>query len=254
MTTGTLITPEAKEASPARASTTPKSAQVHPGPGFRIRKSIERPPEELVDEFRSFPTPDISDMLNRLYTMSSAIQILTEECSVAGPACTVKVYPGDNLMVHKALDIAQPGDILVVDAGGSTMNGIIGDLISTKAKHRGIAAFIIDGLIRDLPEVRANGLPVFARGVTPIGPLHRGPGEINFPVSCGGIVVNPGDIVVGDRNGITVVRKDFAREILDRLHNQRQALQRYEAQVRRGQFSNKWADDLLQDLNCTILE
>ncbi|MDA0629289.1 RraA family protein, partial [Acinetobacter baumannii] len=120
-------------------------------------------------------------------------------------ACTVRVFPGDNLMVHKSLDIAQPGDIVVVTAGGSNMNAILGDMICTKAKHRHIAGFIVDGLIRDLPDILPLDFPVWARGTTPIGPLHRGPGEVNYPIACGGVVVNPGDLVVADDAGIVAI-------------------------------------------------
>ncbi len=232
-------------------SETPKSAILNSGGGFRIRVETSRPEAALIEQLRDFPTPDISDMLNRLYTMHMSIHNLSTETTIVGPACTVKVYPGDNLMVHKALDIAVPGDVIVVDAGSSSMNGIIGDLISTKAKHRGVTGFVIDGLIRDLPEVRETELPVFARGVTPIGPLHRGPGEINFPVSCGGIVVNPGDIICGDENGVVVVRQDLAEDVIERLQLQKKSLTEYEAAVRRGEFSNAWVDDLLDSLGCT---
>src|SRR5207248_1657171 len=166
-----------------------------------------RPPErEIVNGFGAFDTPAISDRMNRLYTMSPGIRNLTDEnLKLLGPACTVKVYPGDNLMVHKALDIAQPGDVIVVDTMGSAMTAVLGDLVSTKARHRGCAGFVVDGLVRDLPAIRRLGdFPVFARGVTPTGPLHRGPGEINHAVSIGGIVVNPGDVIVGDLNGVVV--------------------------------------------------
>lgn len=230
----------------------PKSAILNRGPGFRIRTEAQRPDKALVERFRGYTTPDISDMLNRLYTMHMAIHNLTTDGAVVGTACTVKVYPGDNLMVHKALDVAKPGDIIVIDAGASSMNGIIGDLISTKAQHRGVVGFVIDGLIRDVPEVIELGMPVFARGMTPIGPLHRGPGEINYPVSCGGIVVNPGDIICGDKNGVVVVRRDFAEDIIERLDKQQASLKEYEQAVRRGEFSNEWVDDLLETLGCTI--
>ena len=106
----------------------PMSSDLHPGPGFRIRDEIERPTKDLVDKFREFETPDISDLMNRLYTMDSGIKNLVSDKSICGPACTVKVFPGDNLMVHKALDIAKPGDIIVVDASASRINGIIGGL------------------------------------------------------------------------------------------------------------------------------
>jgi regulator of RNase E activity RraA len=230
----------------------PKSAEMYPGPGFRIQDLTCRPDPELIEQFRSFASPDISDLMNRLYTMSSAIHNLVNDEAICGPACTVKVFPGDNLMVHKALDIAHPGDIIVVDAGSTTMNGVMGDLVANKARHRGIQAVVIDGLIRDLPGIKEVGLPVYARGVSPIGPLHRGPGEINYPICCGGIVVNPGDIVIGDINGITVVRSDFAEEILNRAFRQRDSLQQYVADVKRGLFSNQWVDDILHEAGCSF--
>lgn len=233
---------------------TPKSAKLHRGPGFRILNNIERPSREIVESFSQFATPDISDMLNRLYTMKPEIKNLSTKGSICGPACTVKVYPGDNLMVHKALDIAQPGDVLVIDAGSSSMNGIVGDLISTKAKYRGIHAFVVDGLIRDLPDIIELGFPVFARGVTPVGPLHRGPGEINFSVSCGGIVVNPGDIICGDENGVVVVRKDFAEDTLQRLTLQKDSSASYEENVKKGVFSNEWVDNVLNDAGCVFID
>ena len=167
---------------------------------------------------------------------------------ILGPACTVRVFPGDNLMVHKALDVARPGDVIVVDAGGSPMNAVLGDLISTKARHRGIGGFVVDGLIRDLPAILELGdFPVFARGVTPIGPLHRGPGEINMPISCGGIVVHPGDIVMGDLNGTVVIPLDCAEELLARLRRQAATEAEYTAAVARGDFSNAWVDRFLRD-------
>jgi len=233
-------------------SSTPKSAQLHRGPGFRIKKDFNRSAAKFVEGFGSFPTPDISDILNRMYAMNPDITNLSSKGGICGLACTVKVYPGDNLMVHKALDIAKPGDILVIDAGASSMNGIIGDLVSHKAKFRGIAGFVVDGLIRDLPDIVELGFPVFARGVTPVGPLHRGPGEINYPVSCGGIVVNPGDIICGDENGLVVVRKDFAEEVLGRLELQRDTASSYESNVKKGIFSNEWVDNALRDAGCVI--
>ena len=225
----------------------PRSAEMHPGPGFRFRRGHSRPDRDLVDAFGDFDTPAISDLMNRLYTMTSEIQNLTDpNLKLVGPACTVKVFPGDNLMVHKSLDVAQPGEVVVVDAGASAMNGVLGDLISTKARHRGIAGFVVDGLVRDLPRIRAlEDFPVFARGVTPIGPLHRGPGEINYPVSVGGIVVHPGDIIVGDLNGVVVVPQEVASELLARLVAQRENEAEYLEAVVRGDFSNTWVDRIL---------
>jgi regulator of RNase E activity RraA len=225
----------------------PKTAELHPGPGFRIRHDIERPSPDTVAGLGEFDTPAISDLMNRLYTMVPAIHNVTDpQLRILGAACTVTVYPGDNLMVHKSLDVAEPGDVVVVDAGSSMMNGVLGDLISTKARHRGIAGFVVDGLIRDLPDIQALGdFPVFARGVSPIGPLHRGPGEINHAISAGGIVVNPGDVVVGDRNGVVVVPRTIADELLERLCTRAAVEATYTAAVRRGDFDNNWVDSLL---------
>ena len=226
----------------------PKSAEMHPGPGFRVGYEIERPDPETVAGLSEFDTPDVSDLMNRLYTMVPAIRNFTDEgLRILGPACTVKVYPGDYLMVHKSLDIVQPGDVIVIDAGSSMLNGVLGDLISTKARHRGVAGFVVDGLIRDLPEIRAlRDFPVFARGVSPIGPLHRGPGEINFPICAGGIVVHPGDIIVGDANGVVVVPQGVAEELLGRLRDRAEREADYREAVQRGEFSNEWVDNLLE--------
>lgn len=225
----------------------PKSAEMHPGPGFRVRRWAESPPEGVVPRLARFETPNISDLMNRLYTMTSLVRNLTDpSLRIIGPACTVKVYPGDNLMVHKSLDIAQPGDVVVIDAANSGNTAVLGDLISTKARHRGIAGFVVDGMIRDLPAIQALGnFPVFARGVTPIGPLHRGPGEINHAVSCGGIVVNPGDIIVGDLNGVVVVPRGIAEDLAARLEAHEAAEADYTAAVARGEFSNSWVDQIL---------
>jgi len=233
----------------------PRSAHLHPGPGFRVRVNIERPPVQLMRDLAHFATPDISDQLNRLYAVNSEIRLLTSEHHrICGPALTVKVFPGDNLMVHKALDVVEPGDVIIVDAGSSTMNAVLGDLVSTKAKHRGAAGFVIDGLVRDLPGIEELNMPVFARGMSPIGPLHRGPGEINFPISCGGIVVNPGDIIVGDSMGVVVVPQGIATELVQRLQEHHAANATYFDSVKRGNFSNAWVDRILEDLECPIVK
>ncbi len=225
----------------------PQSAEMHPGPGFRVRADFERPSAETVRVLGTFETPQISDMMNRLYALAPTIRNLTDDrLPLVGAACTVKVYPGDNLMVHKVLDIAQPGDVVVVDTTGSMATAVLGDLVSTKARHRGIAGFVVDGLIRDLPGIRALGdFPVFARGTTPVGPLHRGPGEINYPVSVGGVVVNPGDVIVGDATGIVVVPREIADELVQRLTAAASKESDYVAAVARGDFSNDWVDTAL---------
>jgi regulator of RNase E activity RraA len=227
----------------------PKTAEMHPGPGFRIRRRIDRPDAETVAKLGEFDTATISDLMNRLYTMVPAIRNMTDpSLHVRGPACTVKVYPGDNLMVHKSLDVAEAGDVVVVDTSASGLTAVLGDLVCTKARHRRIAGFVVDGLIRDLERIQELGdFPVFARGVTPIGPLHRGPGEINHPISAGGVVVNPGDVVVGDLNGVAVVPRELTEEMVRRLEARRNTEADYTAAVARGDFSNEWVDAILEE-------
>jgi RraA family protein len=232
----------------------PQSAAMHVGPGFRIRHDIVRPSPDTVGGFRAFETPAISDLTNRLYALDPTIRNLTDDrLRLIGPACTVKVYPGDNLMVHKALDVAEPGDVVVVDTSGSMATAALGDLISTKARHRGIAGFVVDGLIRDLPGIRALGdFAVFARGTTPVGPLHRGPGEINYPISAGGVVVNPGDVIVGDATGVVVIPQAIADELLSRLTAAAARESSYVEAVARGDFSNDWVDVVLAQSGLTL--
>lgn len=237
-------------------SQTPKSASIHPGPGFRIRKNFPKLDPVLMSKFQEYEVPDISDALNRLYALDAGITCQTSKLHrLCGPACTVHVFPGDNLMVHKALDIARPGEIVMIDAHGARgMNAVLGDIVCTKAKHRGIAGFIVDGLVRDMPGIEDLDFPVFARGTTPVGPLHRGPGEINCPISCGGVVVNPGDVVVADDSGIVIVPRAWAEEILHRLEAHKAHQEKYLAAVRRGEFSNAWADEMLNMQGCPIYD
>jgi regulator of RNase E activity RraA len=210
----------------------------------------------LMNRFQGYEVPEISDALNRLYALDAAIECQSNRRHrLCGSVCTVHVFPGDNLMIHKALDVAKPDDIVVVDAHGvRCMNAVIGDIICTKAKHRGIAGFVVDGLVRDMPGIEHLDFPVFARGTTPVGPLHRGPGEINYAISCGGIVVNPGDVIVADLSGIVLIPQECAEDILRRLDAQKAHQEKYLAAVRRGEFSNAWVDELLKQQECPVYE
>jgi len=236
------------------SSSKPRSADLHPGPGFRIRVDYPRHDVKLIERLLEFDVPDISDSLNRLYAVDTSIRCQNNKpYTLCGNVCTVRVFPGDNLMVHKTLDIAQPGDIVVIDAHGDrSMNAVLGDLICAKAQHRGIAGFIVDGLVRDMPAIDELDYPVFARGTTAVGPLHRGPGEINYPISCGGVVVNPGDVVVANAAGVVVVPHAHVEGVLERLDADRQRLATYLAAVRRGEFSTAWVDSVLSENNCPI--
>ena len=234
-------------------SHSPTSADIHPGVGFRIKRDFVRPKCDVTGMFQDFEVADISDHLNRLYAVDCSIRCLSGgDRRLVGPACTVKVYPGDNLMVHKVLDIAKPGDVVVVDAHGSAATAVLGDTISMKAWHRGIVGFVVDGYVRDLSEIQKLDYPVYARGDMPIGPLHRAPGEINYPVCCGGVVVSPGDIIIADRSGIVVLPKACVEDLYGQLRLYKDRVATYIENVRKGKFSNAWVDELLSNGRCPI--
>lgn len=241
--------------SPSKEPRPPASADIHPGVGFRVKRGFSRPGYDIARMFEDFAVADISDHLNRLYAVDCSIKCLSGgHRRLVGPACTVKVYPGDNLMVHKVLDIAKPGDVVVVDGHGSAANAVLGDTISMKARHRGIVGFVVDGYVRDLGEIQKLDYPVYARGDMPIGPLHRAPGEINYPVCCGGVVVIPGDIIIADCSGIVVLPQGCIGELHARLRRYKDRLVTYLENVRKGEFSNTWVDGLLSEARCTIEE
>ena len=181
---------------------------------MRILDIPKRPDARLVAEFARMVTPHLSDSMERLYAGGPRLRPMHREGKLAGPAFTVKTAAGDNLLVHKALDSARPGDVIVVDAGGFLDNAIIGELMMSRAKQRGVAGIVIWGAIRDSAEIGAGTYPVFAAGVTHRGPYKNGPGEINVPIMMGGTPVNPGDIIVGDADGLVAVPQELAAQVL----------------------------------------
>jgi RraA family protein len=165
---------------------------------------------------------------------------------LVGFALTVRTRPGDNLLVHKAIDMAVPGQVIVVDAGGDLTNAIIGELMVMHAQSRGIAGIVIHGAIRDSDFVRSGSFPVYALGVTHRGPYKDGPGEINHPISLAGMVVNPGDIMVGDADGIVAIPVAEAPKILeDTLAVAAKEAKAKEA-IRNGAYDRRWVDETLK--------
>ena len=173
---------------------------------------------------------------------------------MAGPAFTVKTRPGDNLMVHKALDIAEPGDVLVVDAGGDLTNAIIGEIMSGHARQRGLAGIVINGAIRDADSIRAGVFPVFAAGVTHRGPYKDGPGEINVPVAIDGMVVEPGDLILGDGDGLLCIPYDATAAVYALASEKQKAEARDIHASANGKLDRKWVDARLRQLGCEGLD
>lgn len=200
--------------------------------GNRIYTKIDRPDRALVEKFRGIPASNLGDMMNRLYCMRENITRMGQTKTwLVGTAFTVKVPDGDNAFLHRALDLAQPGDVIVVDGNGCTSRSLMGEIMFTYAKNKGIAGIVLDGAIRDADSLYELEIPVYAVAVTPQGPYKNGPGEINVPVSCGGQVVFPGDILVGDADGICVIRKEDAQEVYamveKKVSYERQLLDQY---------------------------
>lgn len=219
--------------------------------GFRILPMPQRPARELLAALAEMVTAHLSDNMSRLQGAAAAIRPMHGGgAKLAGPALTVRVPPGDNLMVHKAIDIAAPGDVIVVDAAGMLEQAIIGDIMTSHAAKRGVAGFVIDGAIRDAAELAARPFPVYARGVTHRGPYKNGPGEINVPVSIGGMVVRPGDIIVGDGDGVVAVPQADAQAVLAAAREQKKKEDASLAAIAAGTLDRKWVDETLRSKGC----
>jgi len=214
--------------------------------GFRILPSPPRPATGHLARLAELPTPNISDNMQRHQGAAAGLRPYHRGGKLVGPAFTVKTRPGDNLLVHKAIDMARPGDVIVVDAGGEVAQAIIGEIMTAHAAKRGIAGFVIDGAIRDADAIAGSGLPVFARGVTHRGPYKDGPGEINVAICIAGMVVNPGDIIVGDADGVLALPQDMAAEVIAAAAAQSQKEEATLAAIAAGTIDRRWVDETLR--------
>jgi regulator of RNase E activity RraA len=213
----------------------------------RIHPATPHPPADQLEALRRLPSTIVSDQLERYGLVRDVGQITSRELGIlAGPALTVRTRAGDNLIIYKAIDIAEPGDILVIEAGGVTDRAVMGEIVYHHAQAKGIAGMVIDGCIRDGAEIAAGTLPVFAKGFAHPGPYKNGPGEIRGPVSVGGTVVRNGDLVVGDADGVAVV----PRERLDEtITGGEKALAREDEAIRiakAGEMDTSFVDEQLE--------
>ncbi len=184
--------------------------------GFRIIHDVPRPPADLVEAFHGKASSNVADAMGRFHFMDPGIVSRTG-LPLCGVAVTVNARPGDNLMIHKALEVARPGDVVVVSTNGNTTSAVFGEIMGHTAVGARLGGIIVDGAIRDVDGLIALGLPAFSRTVTPGGCDKDGPGEINVPISCGNTPVMPGDIVVGDEDGVAVIPQADAVEVLERV-------------------------------------
>ncbi len=221
--------------------------------GFRVLPLTRRPDLALIEQCRAIATPLLSDNMNRVQGTEAGFNPYHRSAKLVGSALTVRTRAGDNLMVHKAIDMAQSGDVIVVDACGELSQAIIGEIMLRIAEKKGVAGFVIDGAIRDSAAFRERDFPCFARGTTHRGPYKDGPGEINVPITIGRMPVQPGDLIVGDEDGIVAVPYDYAAHIVQAAQLQ---LKREEAifdTIEDGTIDRSWVDETLKRKGCDML-
>ena len=215
------------------------------GIGFRVLTNPIRPDPDLVRRFRDFASPNLADAMGRFHFMDPGIQSRTG-LPLCGVAVTVMARPGDNLMVHKAMEIAQPGDIVVVSTNGNTTNAVFGELMGHSAVASRLGGLVVDGAIRDVSELIALKFPVFSRTISAGGCDKDGPGEINVPIACGNTAVMPGDIVLGDGQGVVVIPQRDAAEVLQVVIALKDRETRRIEEIAAGQIFKREIDDTLK--------
>lgn len=221
--------------------------------GCRIVKNFVRTDRAMIEGFRDIPVANIGDCMNRMAAVSCDIRPMNG-AKLLGQAFTVKVPAGDNLMFHKAMDMAGEGDVIVIDAEGATDRAIFGELMINYCISRKLGGVVVDGCIRDFDTLKTLDFPVYAKGITPNGPYKNGPGEINTVISFGGQIVRPGDIVVGDEDGLLIIRPEEAEELLKKaksvVEKERGIMDTMEKD---GTYIRPWVDEKLEEIGCEYL-
>lgn len=200
-----------------------------------------------ADALRGLPTSVIGDVMGGRLVGTTALRPVNRSAiSACGNAVTVRVRAGDNLLIHKALDLLQAGDVLVVDGEGDTTRALVGEIMMTSARVRGAVAFVMDGAVRDAEAFEEHRFPCWARGISLRGPYKDGPGSINVPVTVGGMRVNPGDVLVGDTDGVVAVPRALAQEVAARARAKVAQEQETIAAIVAGTYSSAWVDAALE--------
>jgi RraA family protein len=220
--------------------------------GLRVLLRKRAVDKATIEAFRVIPVANVSDVMARMTAGGPGLRPMHAGGVLAGPALTVKTRPGDNLMIHKALMIAAPGDVIVVDAGGDVTNSLFGEIMSTEAEANGVAGLVLNGAIRDADAIRKGRLPIFAAGVTHRGPYKDGPGEINVPIALDGMVIEPGDLILGDDDGVLCVPFADTATVLETARKKHADEERSIAAIKSGSRSKAWVDQTLERLGCFI--
>jgi regulator of RNase E activity RraA len=210
--------------------------EIHP------RKNLAR---AHINAFTGLPTSVVSDVGGRLLGTTGLHPINRSAVTVCGNAVTVKVRAGDNLLIHKALQILEPGDVLVVDGEGDITRALVGEIMMTIAKTNGAVGFVIDGAIRDVEAFEEHQFPCWARGVNLRGPYKDGPGTINTAITVGGMLVNPGDIILGDSDGVVAITPSYAQEIAVLAKNKVKQEHEMIQSILNRSYNDSWVDETL---------
>ena len=216
-----------------------------PDPILRVRRDWPRPTEAEMAPFRDAPTGFVADSQGRRGALHHSIRPITQAARFCGTALTVWTRARDNLAPYAALDRARPGDVLVVAADGYDQAAVVGDILAGMARNAGVAAVVTDGLVRDVPGLDEAGIPVFGLGVSPNSPHKDGPGEIGFAVTLGGVVVEAGDLLVGDGDGVVVVPRATLVATAAALLDVREKERAMDAAVRGGAARPGWLEERL---------
>lgn len=212
-----------------------------------VIRDIDRVDAAVVAQAARFPSSILADVAGRRGALSGRIAPLAPGMRFAGPALTVEVRPGDNLMIHAAMALAQPGDVIVVDGKGDLTSALMGEIMCQQCVALGVAAVVIDGAVRDSEAIRELAFPMYAAGLNPNGPTKYVPGRVNHPVSLGGVTVNAGDLVVGDADGVTVIERARAASLLPLAEEKVAAETRRIADIRsRKALRPQWLDGALR--------
>jgi len=204
--------------------------------GLRILQRRRAVDLDLARQFLDVPVANVSDCMSRMTAGGARLRPMHAGGRMAGPALTIKTRPGDNLMIHKALQLAKPGDVIVVDGGGDLTNALVGEIMVGDAIKQGLGGFVMNGAIRDAGALRAASFPVFAAGVTHRGPYKNGPGEINVPIAIDGMVIEPGDLVIGDEDGLLCVPFDDVERLLAAARQKQVVEDKMVADIQAGCF------------------
>lgn len=213
-------------------------------PGSHINPPARPLTRAERESFRDVVTPHLSDNMSRNIGISG-LQRFNKTGKLIGTALTVKVRGGDNLMVYRAMTMIEEGHVLVIDAQGDTNNAIIGELIKLECLRRGCAGFVVNGAIRDVASFEHT--PLYAKSIIHKGPFKTGPGEINVPVSIGGQVICPGDIIIGDEDGIVNFAYEFKDELIRLAAKHAQKEEAVKEMIASGQEDQTWYTDLLRE-------